>query len=313
MIIICTQPALDYYAWQVNIFLHSIGYLTVDYRDVHVLFSNTPENSEECKKLKNKYPEVTFAYYNDTREYKTYIPSIKQNLMHSHFLANPWLEQQDIFHVDSDIVFTKPIDFTQLQKDSHWYTSDTVSYIGYEYILSKGRPVLDKMLSIADVSETLIKSNQKNSGGAQYYFKNVKTEYWLEVVDLSHKFYKEITKLNNQLVKQHEGKIKIEGVNMNRPYTPLQIWTAEMWAILWVAWKNGIQTRVAPELDFSWATDPISKWKEVSIFHNAGVVDANSGMFYKGDYISKSPKDSNLKLDETKASYRYYNLLKEVL
>ena len=307
MVIVCTQPALDYYGWQVDVFLHSIGLLLVDYENVHVLFANTPENPESCKKLKEKYPAVNFYYYDDTREYQSYIPSIKQHLMYKHFLANPWLEKETIFHVDSDVVFTKPIDFDKLLNDDIWYTSDTVSYLGYDYILSKGRNILDKMLQLAEIDEETIKSNQLNSGGAQYLFKNVKTQYWLDVVELSHTLYREITKLNNVEVELRKKTDK------NDSYVPLQIWTAEMWALLWVAWKYGKQTRVVRELDFTWATDSIQKWYINSIFHNAGVVNSTSGMFYKGDYITKSPKGTNLYLDPKKASYNYYEMVKKAL
>jgi hypothetical protein len=301
MVIICTQPAIDFYAWQVDIFLASIKLLEHPYKDVHIVFSNSSTPSKKCQELKNKYPDVTFAFYNDERTYTGYLPSIKQHLMYLHFKANKWLEKESIFHVDSDVAFTAPIDFNKLLKDNIWYTSDTVSYIGYEYIKSKGDDILGTMLSIAEVDDELIKYNQNNSGGAQYLFKGVSTEYWNEVVELSHKFYITISALNDIKVKK------------DPKYHPLQIWTAEMWAVLWAAWKKGITTKVVPELDFCWATDPAKKWNEVSIFHNAGVVDSNSGMFYKGDYITNSPKDSNLTIDSNRASYHYYNLLKEVL
>jgi len=307
MVIVCTQPAIDYYGWQVDIFLHSIGNLNIGYENVHVLFSNVQTNSPTCLELSKKYPAVNFVYYDDDRDYKSYIPSIKQHLMYKHFLANPWLENEIIFHVDSDVAFTKPINFNNLVKDDIWYTSDTISYLGYDYILSKGRNVLDTMLSIADIDEELVKSNQNNSGGAQYLFKNVDTNFWLDVVNLSHELFSKITELNKQEVKSHNQ------VNTKTPYVPLQIWTAEMWAILWTAWKRGKQTKVVKELDFTWATDPIEKWYTNSIFHNAGVVNNTSGMFYKGDYINKSPKDINLVLDQKKASYNYYEMLKKAL
>ena len=307
MVIICTQPAIDYFGWQVDIFLHSIGNLNIGYENVHVLFSNDKSNSKACKNLSKKYPAVTFTYYDDTRNFKTYIPSIKQHLMHKHFLNNPWLENQTIFHVDCDVAFTQPIDFDKLLGDNIWYTSDTVSYLGYDYIVSKGRNILETMLQIADIDEQLVRNNQQNSGGAQYLFKNVKTQYWDDVVNLSHKLYHNITKLNEKEVELRKSK------DINDSYVPIQIWTAEMWALLWVAWKQGKETRVVKELDFTWATDPIEKWDLNSIFHNAGVVNNSSGMFYKGDYISKSPKDSNLSLDPKKASYNYYQMLQKAL
>jgi hypothetical protein len=163
------------------------------------------------------------------------------------------------------------------------------------------------MLQIADIDEQLIKNNQQNSGGAQYLFKNVKTQYWDDVVNLSHKLYHNVTELNEKEVELRKSK------DVNDNYVPIQIWTAEMWALLWVAWKQGKETRVVKELDFTWATDPVEKWYTNSIFHNAGVVNNTSGMFYKGDYIDKSPKSSNLKLDYKKASYNYYEMLKKAL
>jgi hypothetical protein len=60
-----------------------------------------------------------------------------------------------------------------------------------------------------------------------------------------------------------------------------------MWAVLWNLWNKEHETRVIKELDFAWATDPLSKLAKVAIFHNAGIVsDTANGYpaFYKGKY-----------------------------
>ena len=114
--------------------------------------------------------------------------------------------------------------------------------------------------------------------------------------------YKEITELNNRKkqldINHHE----------------LQIWTADMWCLLWNAWLKGYNTNVIKEMDFSWATDPIEKYDTLSIYHNAGVVgNEPTKVFYKGLYTNKLPYNDNLSdVDETKCSKNYTNLIIEV-
>ena len=53
--------------------------------------------------------------------------------------------------------------------------------------------LVSKMLEIAQINEEVVKQNQNNSGGAQYLFKNVDTNFWLDVVNLSHELFSKIT------------------------------------------------------------------------------------------------------------------------
>ena len=156
------------------------------------------------------------------------------------------------------------------------------------------------MLEIADISEHVVRSNNNNSGGGHYLIKKVDSIFWKEVEDLSIRLHKEITDMYS---KQHPNG---DGNN------PLQIWTAEMWAMLWVAWKKGIMTLTHPELDFCWAGDNIDKWDNTSIFHNAGVTCGCQNLFKKSNYINKFP-DLNLDIDKEKCSFNYYNMLKDTL
>lgn len=297
---VCAQPATLYFAWQVDVLVNSLIKNNVKPNDIQVLYSRQGNIIEPIQKLINKYPGVGFFFYKDDRKYKNYIPSIKQHMLHKHYLANPYMENEDIFLVDSDICLTKPLDLTNLLKDNIWYVSDTVSYIGYDYILSKGRDILEPMLEIAGISEDIVKSNQYAAGGAQYLYKKVKAEFWEEVVEMSQELYIKISEIS---------RIKKEA---DPSYHEIQIWTAEMWAMLWVAWKQGIMTCVSKKLDFTWATDPITYWGKRAIYHNAGATSDSDGMFYKGKYTSEFPPN-NLDIKNTRACHYYYQLIKETL
>lgn len=297
---ICAQPATIYFAWQIDVMLHSFITVGVNPHEIDVICSNTDGIHEHFNELMRKYPGVRFVFYEDSREYRGYIPSIKQHLLSKHLKAFPELQKGPIFLHDSDIVLTKPIDFSALLDDNIWYFSDTCSYLNHEYILSKGRDVLEKMLDIAGISEAIVKGNSRNSGGAQYLMKDVTPEIMDEVVQMSHDLYLPLRDMGDEKKKKDPD------------YHPLQIWTAEMWAMLWVPWKRGIMTVCPNELDFCWATDPKAKWHTVSIYHNAGVTEASEEMFHKGSYTGSIP-DLTLNLLPKRCSYNYYNILKNAL
>lgn len=300
MIYICAQPATQYFGWQVEVLVNSLISNGVFQKDIHVINAIHGDIDLYFNKLKLKYPYVLFEFYEDTRDYKNYVPSIKQHLLYKHYDKYSYLENETILLLDADVAFIKPLDFSPLLDDHIWYLSDTNSYLNYDYIKSKGDDVLNTMLQIANIDEQLVKSNNKNSGGAQYLIKNINKEYWLEVVELSHKLYESITKLNEKKVKADPN------------HHPLQIWTAEMWALLWVAWKKGVKTKISNLMKFCWATDHITAWDNVSIFHNAGVTHEMKDLFFKGQFINKLP-NYNLEINKNKCSYNYYQLIKSTL
>jgi hypothetical protein len=86
-----------------------------------------------------------------------------------------------------------------------------------------------------------------------------------------------------------------------------------MWAILWNGWLRGYKTNIISEMDFVWATDSIEKFQEKYIFHNAGVTESNrEQIFFKGDYRDKLPYSIADTYDQSKASYKYFQVLKSV-
>ena len=302
MIYICAQPATQYFGWQIDVMLHSFLTTGVDMNNVHIVSAIQNEVDPYFDKLKEKYKNVTFEFYEDTRKSKKYISSVRPHILAKHFAKHRWLEKENVFYHDCDIALTKPIDFSGLKDDDICYLSDTISYIGHDYILSKGNEVLDKMCSIMNLPKEIVRKNEKNSGGAQYLLKKINFRFWLQVEWDSEKLFTEITKLNEELVKKDPN------------YHTLQIWCADMWAVLWNLWKANKETKVVKELNFLWSVTNKDQWHANSIYHNAGVTAKSEGLFYKGKYIKEMPDlELNEGLDKTKCSYNYYLLVQQTL
>lgn len=309
----CVQPCTQYYAWQVEVMLTNFRDCGISKNHkIHCLFAYNKNESDwvlkvnTIKKVEQKLKDVAdFYYYEDTRKYPiSYISSIRPNVLKQHFKNNPTLSQEAVFYHDCDIVFTKYPDFITeelLQNDMNWYVSDTKSYIGYNYIISKGQDVLDKMCDIVGINQNVVKLKEGESGGAQYILKGLDWQFFEKMETDCEVLFKSINELNAEKKKKDPN------------HHELQIWCADMWAILWSGWMRGYTTNIIPELNFCWATDTPQRWHEVYIFHNAGVT-ANSAdrLFYKGNYIDKIPFLENLEIDKDTASYKYYSIIKSI-
>jgi hypothetical protein len=270
---ICAQPRLVYYAWQVEVMINNFIKRGINPNNIDIVVAwnpnddtSKPETIEMWNKLSSHYNTVRFFFYKDTREQPIrYISSIRPNVLKQHFKKHPELQYEAIFYHDCDIVFTKDPDFSKFLDDDIWYLSDTNSYINYDYIISKGQDVYDKMCEIVKMPKMIPKLMNDNSGGAQYILKNIDWMFWDKVESDCEKLYYEITQLNTQK--------KIEDPS----YHELQIWCADMWAVLWNGWTKGNETEVVKEMDFCWATDLTERWNGVTIFHNAGVTCSCGG------------------------------------
>jgi hypothetical protein len=305
---VCVQPRIKYYAWQVEVMINNFIKNGINPNNMDILVgynpndgTSSPENVEIWNKLASHYNYVRFFFYQDTRQDPQYISSLRPNILKQHFKAYPELQTEVIFYHDCDILFTNKIDFSEFLNDDIWYLSDTNSYINYDYIKSKGFDVYDKMCKIVEIDPLIPKLMNPNSGGAQYLMKNVNEMFWDKVEHDSEQLFYQITQLNNE---------KIE----NDPtYHELQIWCADMWAVLWNGWLHGHETKVIPEMNFSWATDSIDIWNQKPIYHNAGITenDVSNGMFYKSLYINEFPYNLDVNWNKTKNCYNYVKEIQE--
>ena len=301
---VCAQPCIPYYTWQVEVMIHNFMEMGVNPNNIDVI--GIKQNGiipPEWSKLAEKYNYVRFFFYDDTRMYKNYISSVRPNVLKQHWLNRPELKQETIFYHDCDIAFTKPINewiTSEMINDDIWYGSDCRWYISHSYIKSKGDDILSAMCKLADIDEKVVEDNELNTIGAQYIMKGIDEYYWQKVEEDSEKLFVNITELNN-IKKQKDPS-----------YHELQIWCADMWAVLWNAWKLGFQTICHENLQFSWGTSPEDLWDTCNIFHNAGVVNSNSGLFYKSEFMNTLPYGVELDIKQNTTSYHYWELIQKV-
>jgi hypothetical protein len=74
----------------------------------------------------------------------------------------------------------------------------------------------------------------------------------------------------------------------------------------------GKETICHPALEFAWGTSTEADWHRLNIFHNAGVTEAASGLFYKALYINELPYNKNLQIKEGTASKKYYDIIQKI-
>ena len=288
---ICAQPDDTYFTWQVHLWLESLR--EIGHSDKAIVLVFTPKHREfntKWQQIVDLYPEATFAFYKDQHDVSSklgiYIPIIRPYVLWRYWQDHPDMKDKAVFYCDCDILFTENFNISTYINDDVCYLSDTVSYIGAKYFDSKVNDVLSHMLdqykeidvleeaaSLVGISREIAERNQDSSGGAQYFLKNVDAIFWEKMI-------------------QDTIHIRVYLSNINQKYFEnenkgFQSWCADMWALLWGLWYRGLETKVIPEMEFSWATDPIEKVERLGIFHNAGVATKHDGTtlwFYKGAY-----------------------------
>lgn len=232
--------------------------------------------------LIDEFPEVTFSFYPDTEDILNnfirkadYIPLLRPYMLKKHFEEYLYLSECAIFYHDSDVIFTKYLDFSPFLDDEINYLSDTKSYISAEYFDSKVKhvredrlgeykkvDVLQHVLDIFKLQRFDAVKNNDNSGGAQYLLKGMTAEFWQKVFDNCIQIRSLLYSVNEYFF---AGSNHIERENRG-----FQRWCADMWAILFGLWAEKKETRCPKELDFAWATDLIGKLDNVYLYHDAG-------------------------------------------
>ena len=284
--VIMCQPAIKRFQWELEVSitrLHKIGV-----RDIVLLF--TKKDPSVPSYLKNKYG-VEIHCYDDKRRDRNYIPSVKPYLWAKFLQEDRTRENETYLYIDSDVLVNS-IPNVKSTTDT-WYASDCESYLGIEYIESKGLDILKRMSMIVGIDYEFLKE-ENPYGGAQWIITHPTYEYWLKVYNDSIRLYRYLNSV---------------------PNTDIQKWTAEMWAQLWNTYLFN-KTVVADhsEMKFTWATDPITYYDKTNFYHNAGVVNDKQGLFFKGKYITNTPFEDDLDfVDPTKASLRYVEAIREVV
>jgi hypothetical protein len=315
---LCAQPDDSYYTWQVHLWLESLRKLEHSDKAIVLIFvPSYREQNPKWQQIIDLYPESEFVFYKDVDGINpllgTYIPIIRPYCLMKYFKEHPEMVSKAVFYCDSDIIFTEKFDISQYIEDDVNYLSDTNSYINASYFDSKIKDVLPERLeeyktidvlseitSVVGISREICEKNNLHSGGAQYLLKNINASFWEKVLKDCLLIRKYLMSVNSKFFKSED--------------TGFQSWCSDMWAVLWNLWINS-ETKVVPELNFSWATDPISRLNRTSILHNAGITGeemSNYKAFYKIKYRSGTDpfKDVSLQsiLDnpESKKHCTYY-------
>ncbi len=310
---ISVQPLTKYYIWQCRIYGYNFVSHGVHPDNIHMVFASQDlnrvkekENLEYLDKLINSGYQV-HVYYDD-RNNKNYVSSVRPWLLAKLIFHKPKIFGKPWFYHDADMVFRKLPNFKKLLDDDIIYISDTVSYIGAKYIRSKGEEFLDKMCQIVGINKQKVIYNEPNSGGAQYLMKGITGEVMFKTYFDCEKLFTQITDMINDKMKREPK------------HHALQIWTADMWAVLWNLLLDNKEVRISEELDFSWASDNIDTYYKKPILHMAGVTTRNCiGRFNKIEYVNidpiecvhRDPKHFNYVSDDN-ATIAYVNIIKQL-
>lgn len=317
LVFVSAQPDVPYFHWQTKVYCNNFIEKGIDPKNIHVLFAMVSNSSPTKESLEIEKLGVNVYHYEDTRKEKLYIPSLRPMVLSRWLKDHPELSKCYFYH-DADIIFRELPEFEKLLNDDVVYLSDTLSYIGYNYIEdcckryeslhpnSKKNQLLEEMTNVIGITMDCVKENQKNSGGAQYLMKNIGHEFWDKVLI-------DCVTLYNTMRKYHA----------KFPISPgeIQMWTSDMWAVLWNIWLMNKQTKITKDLDFSWATDTLDQYEKKPILHMAGVTDnLKSTKFYKGDYINVNPLDKlkeNINhfdyVEKNSTTIKYIELMKSIV
>lgn len=289
MKIIMCQPANLRFEWELKVALTNLSDLGYD----NVILLMLKEDPVVLLNLKEAFPKVEIFSFDDNREDKNYIPSIKPYLWYRFLSENPSYENEDYLYIDSDVIFREMIDYQKFMKDDIWYGSNCSGYLDTSYVLytDKGSEILEGMCKIVGIKPEQAMLFDGNYIGAQLIVKQPKAAFWFKVYKDSIKIWHYLSPIQSNIQK----------------------WTAEMWSQCYNMIYFGIDQMQDSEFDFTWATDPAENWYKNKIFHNAGVSEGSPGLFFKGQFINYTPFDADLSsVSDQKASYFYVKAIEKV-
>jgi len=312
MIFISAQPDETYFHWQVELYLYQFSIHGIIDKCYAVFCHKGDEPSEPVKEMMKRYKNIV-CYKDERATQPLYKPMVRPYVLKKFFKDYPDLGK-NVFYHDSDIFLVKLPKFELLLGQETGYVSDTVNYIGYNYLKTcsarykekhgnlQEDDLFIKMCDLMNMSPEMIKERDATSGGAQYLLKNIDSAYWERVEASTEKLF--------NFFKAYEKEHPIAH--------HVQSWATDMWTVLWEYWRTGNKTIVHDELKFSWATDNVANYFKQNIFHLAGVnANMSADKFYKGAYHSKNVFKEYLRnpdifnnISPMNATYEYVAVLK---
>lgn len=297
---ISCQPDDAKYLWQLRVQLFNFrkyGYSS----NYHVLIF-VPNSriqmgeNPEIYNLRRDFPETKFFVYEDFRNVERigkifdYSPICRPWCLSEHFKKYPQLEEEQIFYLDSDVIFTKSFDFSKFPANK-CYLSPT-PYIKASHFTSKDqnvkpelkeqydqRDLCKEVAELCHISKEKVLENDHTTGGAQSLLSGIDYKFWNDVMNNS-------LEIRMHLIEANQ-KFFIGDTPQEKEANGIQSWAADMWALLYNLWKRDKVTETPEELNFCWNTDNIEKWDTNYLYHDAGAnskyLNSNTLTFYKGN------------------------------
>lgn len=281
MICLSAQPDDPYFLWQLELQIYNFSTLGIPKEHVHVLVGYDPKKGLHLffQRFMHENNHATIFAYEDNRQQKAYLSSVRPHLIATHLKQHPELEKEIIFYHDSDIIFRCLPDWDALTKGAAWYVSDTRAYLDTRYILSQTtETVFRKMCEIVGIDPQRVREADSHAGGAQYVFKACTAAFWEKVERDCEAMY---VYLYDEARKQGRYNPLKDG--------GLQLWCTDMWVVWWNALLEDREMRIHSLLDFCWADDPRERWDATCILHYTGNSKRDKKAFDKSKYTHITP------------------------
>lgn len=295
MKLLAAQPASRRFQWELEVLLTNLRQL--DHFDLEVVLLFGEKEFGVAEYFVEHYPEVEVHLYPDTRTARSYSPTIRPHLWQKYLAEDNTREQDDYLYVDSDIIFREWLDLTTVDPEA-WAASlcrrsTGKNYVDYDYVshCKQGSEIAEKIAEVCGVTMEQFKAAP--GVGAQWIMRKPTVAYWQRVEDDCNALWDYFSGMD----------------------TDIQTWVCDMWAHLLGAIRMGKTVVEAPDMTFCVSTDPVEKWNQNKILHNAGVRPPNhKGLFFKGAYKINSPFGSDFSfVDPNRASIKYVEALQKVV
>ena len=280
MIYLSAQPDTIYFLWQIQLQIFNFCKHGIKKSQIHILvgYNTNVGLNVFFTRFIQENPDLQIFTYTDTRTRKKYESSIRPHIISKHFKRYPWLEKEIIFYHDSDILFTKQINWSDLLLDDIWYASDTRNYLNSKYIKHCiGEEGFKTMCNILNIDPKLVEKNDNNAGGAQYIIKNVTLNFWIKVESDCEKLFDHL---------EHQQSITY---NNNPCWQKFQIWCTDMWVIWWNALLLDKKFRIHKLLDFCVTESPVLDLKRKMILHYTGKCGKNDDSIFDKTLFQTHP------------------------
>lgn len=297
MKVLCVCPDKKQFLWELQLLIPSCVEHGFQPEDIVIL--SYGDNEKEFYDFCEKYG-VQAHHYKDTRKFFLYGSSIRPFLIHKYLSDDPARENEDYFYVDSDIILTKPVDFSEIPYDEHhWYGSYVSEYASMKNL--QGSQNHDEYLADIvgiDPKHAWFTKLYTDMPGAQWIISRPKADMMWDVYTYCEKLY---TYLKTFVIPGENDRT--------------DSWLSDMFVLPTVAIKHSIEPKVSDKMYFTLSDDAVEDFDKYPIYHDSGVslTEARKlGLFHKRIWVNESPIGKTHVLNPAFCGYKYVEKMKNI-